>query len=93
MENKFHAKRDADTLFDFATHYKKIETKSKEHLCINNTCLQRGATYQSEATDLWKCDLGLPWSSYKYISQGTFGYLLLDNVWYNEYRVSRAHNT
>jgi hypothetical protein len=34
--------------------------KSKEHLCKNNAYSQCGVTWQTDATDLWKCDLGLP---------------------------------
>jgi hypothetical protein len=38
--------------------------RSKKHSCKNDTCSQHGVARQTDAVWLWKCDLGLPSSSF-----------------------------
>jgi hypothetical protein len=57
---KFHAKLDADMLLNFAIHRGQNETRVKKAPCKKNACSQCGVMWQTDATGLQKCDLGLP---------------------------------
>jgi hypothetical protein len=57
---ELHAKLDAYMLLDFAINRRQNETRSRKSTCENNSCSQRGVTWQTDAIGFQKCDLGLP---------------------------------
>jgi hypothetical protein len=56
---ELHAKLDADTLLDFVIHHRQ-SMQSKKHSCRNNARSQSSVMWQTDATGLRKCDIGLP---------------------------------